>query len=270
MAPALLGYQDVVLDRCWTSEPIYGRAFRGGLDRLGRAGRRILERVALRCDARAVLCLPPYEACLASWRGRRAACEELLQQEAQLRAVWEQYESLAPTALPQLRYDYTQTDVDSPAALSALIGLSGQHGGLHDVDTPTAGRRSGRVLLVGEEVSAHTNYDGLRQYPLCGLGPGGCSRWLAERLADAGISDWDLTWTNALAPGGRQAVDDYVSTAGHAVIALGEAAGQQLAAWGVGCLTVPHPQRWKRFRSDVSRFGEYPLIPRLKELLSHD
>jgi len=49
MLPALLGYQDVVFDRCWLSEEPYGTAFREGQDRLGVVSVRMLERLAFRC-----------------------------------------------------------------------------------------------------------------------------------------------------------------------------------------------------------------------------
>src|ERR1700743_601382 len=49
MLPAIYGHQPVVLDRSWLSEIPYGIAFRDGMDRVG-IRRRILERVALRCQ----------------------------------------------------------------------------------------------------------------------------------------------------------------------------------------------------------------------------
>src|SRR5882757_4772670 len=55
MLPALLGYQDVVMDRCWLSEVPYGRVFRDGADRVGEISRHMLERVALRAGALVVL-----------------------------------------------------------------------------------------------------------------------------------------------------------------------------------------------------------------------
>jgi polyphosphate kinase 2 (PPK2 family) len=61
MLPALLGYHDVVFDRCWLSETPYGEAFREGQDRLTQADRRMLERLALRCGAVVVKCLPEWD-----------------------------------------------------------------------------------------------------------------------------------------------------------------------------------------------------------------
>src|SRR5688572_8749665 len=59
MLPALLGYQAVVMDRSWLSEYPYGMVFRSGQLRLFAEDTRMLERIALRCAARVVLCMPP-------------------------------------------------------------------------------------------------------------------------------------------------------------------------------------------------------------------
>lgn len=258
MAPALDGYEDVVLDRCWISEPIYGRAFRGGLDRLGRAGRRLLERVAMRCDARVVLCLPPWETCHANWQARRALGGELLDQEEQYQQVFAQYAPKAAqyrlTELPTYHYDYTA---------GQPLSIYSSPMSLHDVDAPTAGHLGAKVLLVGDEPSAPTDYDWLRQYPLCGLHPGGCSRWLAATLHEAFVAESQLLWTNANAPRARQVVEAFRATRAGVRIALGDVAARQLKQWDVPAEVVPHPQYWKRF----CRGKAYPLVSLLKEVL---
>jgi hypothetical protein len=58
---AVQGQTPVVLDRSWLSEPIYADVFRGGKDRLGPEGVRFLNRLALRCRAFVIRCLPPFD-----------------------------------------------------------------------------------------------------------------------------------------------------------------------------------------------------------------
>lgn len=108
MMPALLEYDDIVLDRCWISEPIYGAVFRNGEDRLGFRGRQLLDGIAAMCDGRVVLCLPPEEVCVANWTQRHAAGGEYLNVEAQIRAVWELYKDADLTSLPVEIFDYTK------------------------------------------------------------------------------------------------------------------------------------------------------------------
>ena len=100
MSPAVTGDRDVVLDRCWVSEVPYGLAFRGGLDRLGDAKRLLLERLAGACLTSLFLCRPPWRKVVAGFRTRHG--DEMLDDEAQLRKVYEWYdpEVNSVTSLP--------------------------------------------------------------------------------------------------------------------------------------------------------------------------
>ena len=112
MEPALRGRRPVVMDRCWVSEPIYGCAFRGGLDRLGAAKRVALEMTAAARDAVVVLCRPPLETCLTSWRARHADGDEYVTAEAIMTAIWQAYGDIYITGLPVVNYDYTRDNRD--------------------------------------------------------------------------------------------------------------------------------------------------------------
>lgn len=104
-APALDGVCDVLLDRSWLSEVPYGDAFRGGYYRLTHEDVVALEQELIdRVKPLVVLCLPPLETCLATFRGRPR--EEYLRSQEQLAHVYSGYLKLR-TALPVLRYDYT-------------------------------------------------------------------------------------------------------------------------------------------------------------------
>lgn len=260
MMPALLGYQDVVLDRCWLSEPIYGRVYRDN-DRLDIARRRILERVAMRCEARVVLCLPPEETCVANWRKRHAQGHEYLDKETHLREVWKRYASgwsrgYSFTELPMMRHDYT-------TGVEAKVGWDPFEGYRHTVDEPTVGNWQGRVLLVGDEVTTHTDADHLDLYPFCGLGAG-CSRWITSVLHEAMIRETDLLWTNANDLSAAQVVHQWREIGDRPVVALGDEADARLAEWNIPHYAAPHPQRWSRFHGGK----RYPLLTILQEVLS--
>lgn len=108
MRPALDGERSIVMDRCWISEPIYGAAFRGGANRMPADLRAILETLTLKCHAEVVLCLPPVQVCLDSWRKRSATGGEYLVKESQLVAVYNNYWHSDITRLPCIIYDYTK------------------------------------------------------------------------------------------------------------------------------------------------------------------
>jgi hypothetical protein len=55
--------QEVLADRSWLAEPVYGDAYRGGANRLPVAHRRLLERAALAAHAVVGFFLPPAERC---------------------------------------------------------------------------------------------------------------------------------------------------------------------------------------------------------------
>jgi len=252
--PAVLGYQSVVLDRCWVSEVPYGQAFRGGADRLGVAGRRMLDRLLWRCGPAYVSCLPSRETCLAAWQARKG--DEYLTHADQLLAVWEWYDHVRHPALA-LQYDYTTMTIDR--AIEMLQGVV--RAPAHPVGCASAGHAGARVLLVGEAFAEPKDHDPLNQWPFASFSRAGCSAWLTQQLEAAGISEHELCWVNAdqidwLYP----AILD-----GKKIVALGtETArridGSTLARYD--CV-VYHPQAWARFHVAEP----YPLIPILRGLL---
>lgn len=256
MLPAVLGYQDVVLDRCWLSEPIYGAVLRGGQDRVGDISTAMLERLALRCDAQVVFCDPGDEALRASYLRRHE--DELPKSADQIVQLAELYRSLHKrTELPWHLYDYTHEKV---AGLIKRVDQPSLFPRLHQLDTASAGNLQARVLLVGEQFAERKNDDMWYQWPFASFGGNGCSRWLTKQLLDAKISESELLWVNA-----DQPLNDLITDDRH-VIALGNAAYSKLYATrrcGPKTHTVPHPQHWKRFKH-----GEpYPLIDLLHAIV---
>lgn len=282
MLPALLGYQNVVMDRSWISEPIYGDVHRGGEDRVGPIYARMLERVALRCDPLLVLCLPDLPTCTANYRARKG--QELLRHEEDLASVWRAYRQLLHAqrstwalALPTTVYDYAQED-SGGGLYRAVRGVAqlggnkhrGEHGGMmpgrleHPLDVATAGNLAAPVVLVGEGFANQKNHDPLQQHPFVSFSGLGCSAWLTKGLLDVGMGEANLLWANAdlgaetlrrvIAPFKRERI-----------YALGAKAFEALDGLD-GVVPVTHPQHAKRFAysKPYQLFEELRLLVKVK------
>jgi thymidylate kinase len=265
MAPALEGYQAVVMDRCWISEGIYGLVHRGGLDRLGVASRRMLERVAMRCHAEVLLYLPPLEACLKNFRSRRG--EELLDSEKKLEHVYHKYADRYVgtsihrlTDLPVERIDYTTGGCPTRATYYPDQVM-------HQAAWSSAGSRSAKVLVVGERLGNRKEADGWAQYPFVSFSNLGCSQWLTQHLEDCKIMEADLLWVNADAPCLPEVLASHPCLPR---VVLGDNAWNTLlpidkhtTGMDAICVPVTHPQHAKRFGFRKT----YDLIHTLKELI---
>jgi len=255
MMPAVLGHSDVVMDRSWLSEVPYGLAFRAGSNRI-KEGRRILERLALRCRVVVILALPPLEVVLSNYRRRRA--DEMLEDEGQLRAVYEWYDKEWVSDLPTVRYDYTE----GPGAFEELRRhidgrLSEQLP--HPTCFATAGDITAPFLVVGEGFSHHQDGDRLYQWPFGSLSGAGCSRWLARELDQAEISERSLCWVNADA--GPDVLGTLVKGR-KAIFALGAEAYKALESIQASHEKIDHPQFHRRFHGR----DPYRFVERLQEL----
>lgn len=242
MLPALLGYQNVVLDRCWLSELPYGLAFREGKDRLdGSASRRMLERLAFRCGAVVVRCLPPWDMVKVNYLARKQL--EMLDDESQLGIVYDAYLD-EPTDLPDLTYDYTTggLPVDQLEAMRSIC---------HPLDIASAGVWDAPIILVGERFADMKDCDAFYQWPFASFNGEGCSRWLAEQLDLVDVGEDQLMWINA-----DQDLSVLADLEPVKIIALGDAAHGKLVAVGFKPDHVPHPQSWRRFNCNE----RYPLL----------
>ena len=244
MLPALLGYQDVVMDRSWLSEAPYAAIFRDGNVRTSLASRRMLERLALRCGAVVVQCYPPWEAVLASYRARRHL--EMLESEEQLRHVYELY-ATRTTGLATVTYDYTTADKD----LTNLVwDIDDSRFPLHPVGQATAGNLLAPHVLIGQSYAERKAHDAFYQWPFASFSGNGCSQWLTNYLIQADISEYQLLWCNADQDlTWMEGLDDVK------IIALGNVAHDRLLQLGHDAVLVPHPQVWRRFNTQQL----YPL-----------
>lgn len=262
MLPALLGYEDVVLDRCWISEPIYADAFREGRDRVGPERARMMDRVAMRCGAVVVRCLPPWAFVKATFNGRKD--EEYLDDDQQLLRVYGDYQHDLNTHLHGVDYDWTQ-HVDKKLSLTVmtavkpLVELMRAKNPPHSVRALSAGNWNAPVVIVGDSFAEHKNNDAMYQLPFVSMNGNGCSMWLARQLAEGGVSEQSLLWINA-----DQLDETWLAPhRDKRFVALGDMADGALTKHGIRHTIVPHPQYWKRFQAT----RPYPLIKILKEMI---
>ena len=244
MLPALLGYQDVVFDRCWLSEVPYGIAFRGGIDRMSDLSRRMLERLAFRCGAVVVICRPAFEVARDNFMSRLG--EEMLDNSEQLKLVYALYDCMR-TALPMVVYDYTDFVAPSHTLYPEIYKA---RTGQHLLSVASAGSGSGKIALIGEAFAERENQDPWYQWPFGSFDLGGCSNWLTAILNYCEIGEEELFWVNA--------DQDFTIPEGMRVIALGSKASLKL---DIPHEVVQHPQYWRRFRKNEV----YPLIDMLRE-----
>lgn len=237
-APALLGYQSVVMDRCWLSEFPYAAAYRAGQSRLSTIHARMLERVFLRCQVRLVLCHPSWDVCRKTWAGRKES--ELIQHEEQLKKVYRWYQQLKEkpefsTGLDlSSTFDYTS---DNPDDLLRAVSCDDQ-----DVPNaeglPVVGQFSPKsVLLVGEALSGYVSQNSYYRYPFVSFSDSGHSHFATMHLASNGISEKQLYWTDA------NVVDQVLATGvpkKGKIVALGTVAEKALSSQGL----VPGGDFW--------------------------
>lgn len=245
-------FGDVWCDRAWLSCDIYDHVMLGK-QRLSVVQRRILERLALTRRVVQVLCLPPYEVCVALWRHRRDGGGEYVEAEDRYRLVYDYYVTAQAPRLPTVRHDWT-----NPGAipLTELIETMRPppNGG------PGVGhwRPQNVTLLVGEGPNPKVKYSHLRYLgPFCDTSNQGCSKWLAEQLETALVPEHKLYWVNAYDK--TQQVTDHRfidRLQPLKIIAMGKVAAQWARASGHQFVHVEHPQHWKRFHSKEP----YPLL----------
>jgi hypothetical protein len=224
-----------VLDRYHLGERVYGPVYREE-DGLGAARQRMLERALFSKQAIVVRCLPPLDVVIENWKARKAVGGEMLDNVAQLIAVYEGFKNVK-TMLPETTYDYTSDDLLGEISWLNTIRPETNLG-------PGAGHfRKGNTLIVGEQCGPK-DITGL---PFIG-DAGSCSLWLAERLDEWNVNEHDLYWINALRPDGELESPAFIEElCPEKIIALGKIAHRWCDKYGLTHVVVPHPQFWKRF-----------------------
>jgi hypothetical protein len=115
-------------------------------------------------------------------------------------------------------------------------------------------------VLVGETFADHKDGDALLQVPFVSFGREGCSAWVTDRVAEAGVSEADLLWVNADSPRLGEVIEAHARSV---VIALGNEALKRLQNLGLTeVIAVEHPQHAKRFKHGK----RYQLVDELRRL----
>lgn len=249
MLPAVLGYQPVVLDRCWLSEGPYGVVLRGGINRTCRADMRMIERLAYRCGAVVVRCQPAFETAEKNYLSRKHA--EMLATTEELKTVYELYKT-ERSDLPMIIYDYENDKWSSER-------LNNYRTECHPLDLLSAGNWESQTIIVGDCFAHHEPFDALYQWPFASFSSVGCSRWLTNLLEEHKITEDRLCWANSdqdLAPFLER--EEYT-----VIVALGNEAQHRLKKFKSAAEIVhfQHPQAWKRFHAGEA----YPLIEFLQK-----
>lgn len=256
MLPALMGYQPVVLDRSWLSEPIYGKIMRQGNDRIGLVHRRMLERAALRCSAVVINCLPPWRQVHQIYHSRRAA--EYVSTEQRMKSIYGLYAQLAEqTDLAVMRFNYVKYPT-AAETLTAIKTFLMQAPPPHLTNCRSAGALNAQLVLVGDELSQLKSHDNLYQLPFISWSNNGCSGWLTAQLAAAKLKETQLLYLNTQDPYCAEFFTQFTRAdlAAKQIITLGEKAADTLTHQGINYLFAPHPQYWKRFHARQN----YPLL----------
>lgn len=260
MLPALQGYENVVMDRSWISEEVYGNAYRNGSNRVGRVYRRMLERVAYRCETTVVFCLPPKAVAFDNWQKRKG--KEYLKTVDAFNKVFNDYQQRSHdgslTSLPTAYYDFTKNGDDFPSKTFCLP---------HRTALSSAGNIEAPFVLVGDGFGNPKGTDSYFQYPFVSFSNQGVSSWFTRQLDDAGISERSLLWLNSDGP-----LDEILALINHEprklVVIMGTAASERLIPIidSIGeYIIVAHPQYSKRFMYHEN--VELDIITRIKEKL---
>ena len=250
MLPALLGYQDVVFDRCWLSETPYGLAFREGQDRLGVASKRILERLSMRCGAVVVRCNPGWEAVKKNYMSRKHL--EMLDDVSQLQQVFQLYID-ENSDIPQVHFDYTVGYGAVP-----YDAIEAKRFELHPLNVVSAGNWGANTVLVGESLVERKDNDAFYQWPFGSFSKDGCSQWLAQQLERIEYGEGDLLWVSA-----DQDLSFLAELQPGRVITLGLGAYGKLYQSKIASQSVPHPQHFKHSGGR----SRYALLDLLQERL---
>jgi thymidylate kinase len=188
--PALLGYQDVVLDRSWYSERPYGKIYRGGLYRVTDHQISVLDRLALRCGAVIILCDAPIDAIISCFKSRKQI--EYLDNELQLVGVVNEYRT-QEYGLPLIKYDRTSRPLEKMIDRYATS--------VQAVRPPSAplsvpswvGCLDSEILIVLPR-GQHFTGDTLYQWPGNSVTHNMHDLYVTKMLGKCGISEMDVQW----------------------------------------------------------------------------
>lgn len=249
MLPAVMGWEDVIMDRSWLSEKPYADAYWNGDDRLGTAGKRMLERIAMKAHTCVVRMDPGWNVVHSNWKARKDFNpeSELLNDSRELKQVYDAYKEMY-TALPVINYDYQVGD--TPYLFKLIQELSTAY---HPVYA-TAGNWRGDYLIVTPDHPPMTDKDSFYRWPMTEFSGAGESRWVANQLTNIGVSEDRLLWVTHDKL--RQALRLDPQNQFKKVLALGGLAASACRELGVQHVELPHPTGFRRdMGKNLNYFG---------------
>lgn len=247
----------VVLDRWWPSEIVYAAAFRGGSK--WPMGSRMLERAGMKHGVHYVLCLPQNkQQYLEFYESTKAATEDVAGQRSvlfdlyhawyhrmgqrddfQIYDMWHNEQGGRLQEYAQMTLEHVQ---------DRLAGLPGFMTDRND--RRFAGNPRPEVLLVGK---GNRSNNRRKLWPF--FEHANSSLWLAKKLEQVGIREFDLGWLNMFAPDGQLqwTSDELLAFGGAKYVAMGYGAKIGLEMCGIDPdWNIPHPVYFRRFNPNES------------------
>jgi hypothetical protein len=230
---------NVVIDRLHVGETVYGQVVRG-TSRISPAQLLLLNRLIFGLGGVVILCNPLFGYARAAWERRRdreyVTDEGLLARvHALFNLTWElEFNDCLNTRT----YDPERWHDQAAAYAHAIIGSIFRRCPRGVIGSPWA-----RYLFVGERAGG--------PHDLAFYADHRSSAFLNQALWDAGYTEPDMAFTNALTIDGseRDLRNFYDLNPRRAVIALGRVAQKACLRQGVPHLPAEHPQYVKRFHS---------------------
>jgi hypothetical protein len=227
----------IVLDRLALGERVYGPVYRGR-DELGDEGWALFERLTCAVAAVQVLCLPPVDNVLRTWRYEQRDEMYRAGGEEQLIRTYRRYGFLGHTQ--DFVFDYTRPgELDRLTQFLTRRSWTGLPSGY--LGSPQA-----KLLLVGDQVG-----DVTKGVDLPFFTTQGSASYLNRALHLAGYTAAELAFVNARNRAGQENVLD----PRFRIVALGDQAATVCRRQGVDFVQVAHPQFRKRFHHH--RIAEY-------------
>ena len=243
--------QRVIMDRSWLSEPIYAEHYRATESRIKPAELQQLERAGLTGGAVVIRCDPGWGQCRLNWAARKG--EEYVKTVDKMEAIYDRYLSLNTAhPFPQITWDYVSSTLASITDWLKMEPTRAAPPGY-------AGNAKDPKAVIVADTANHVSFT----LPFFSFLRTGCSWWLAETMAEAGIRERDLLWTNAYDIDGTPRNPTRIKELNKPTFALGKNALKWCGKNGIDCIEHKHPMYWKRFQF----LHTYPLITDLKEVM---
>lgn len=262
MQLALDGIKPVIIQNTWRNQYV--------LDQLGHkriipiALTRMLDRIALGCDARVAQCQASPKVYVERLKTKGVEVDtrmyELLwkMDMAWVNAFPMNGMHVIDTSDALVNYDYKYNLDLLIDSMHRAISKTFNQG-------PGIGRwKQGAVLIVGDRHGPSLQpYKVNSNIAFCDMAKAGTSYWLTSKLEDAGISEESIYWINSYDQNDQPTESAFIDRLKpQTILALGDNAARWCETYGLRFEQFGHPQWHKRFKYHE----DYPLIARLKEL----